>query len=308
MGDDATTLPIRAVIYAAPRATRAGTDEQLLMSWLDSLNSPHTRRNFEQTARRFLGGLPMGLRSATVEDVREALTSITSGLAPSSARQYVLRAKSLLGYAHELGFTPFNAGTTIKVRSDAGNRGAALAKRIISEVEVGLLIRGARRKRDRVLLEVTYAGGLRVSEIVGLSWDDVLSRDKGQVQLSITGKGGRVRQVLLPETVSRSLLSLRGDAGASDPVFVSRKGGGALTERAINGMVKRAAKAAGITGSVSPHWLRHAHGSHAIDRGASLPEVQATLGHGNIATTSGYLHARPDSSSGLKLDPGVFLR
>ena len=47
-------------------------------------------------------------------------------------------------------------------------------------------------------------------------------------------------------------------------------------------------------------------GSHAIDRGASLPEVQATLGHSNVATTSGYLHARPNSSSGLKLDPGVF--
>jgi integrase len=57
-----------------------------------------------------------------------------------------------------------------------------------------------------------------------------------------------------------------------------------------------------------PHWLRHAHVSHAIDRGASLPEVQTTLGHGNIATTSGYLHARPDTSSGLHLDPGVFLR
>ena len=69
-------------------------------------------------------------------------------------------------------------------------------------------------------------------------------------------------------------------------------------------MIKRAAKAAGINTAVSPHWLRHAHGSHAIERGASLPEVQAKLG----ATTSGYLHARPDSSSGLKLDPGVFLR
>jgi len=49
--------------------------------------------------------------------------------------------------------------------------------------------------------------------------------------------------------------------------------------------------------AVSPHWLRHAHGSHAIDRGASLPELQSTLGHGNIATTS----------SGLHLDSGVFL-
>ena len=91
-------------------------------------------------------------------------------------------------------------------------------------------------------------------------------------------------------------------------MFASRKGGGRLTERAVNGMVKRAAAKAGITMAVSPHWLRHVHGSHAIDRGASLPEVQSTLGHGNIAATSGYLHARPDSSSGLHLDPGVFLR
>ena len=87
--------------------------------------------------------------------------------------------------------------------------------------------------------------------------------------------------------------ALRGEAGANDAVFPSREGGGHLTERTVNGMVKRTAARAGINEAVSPHWLRHAHGSHAIDRGASLPEVQTTLGHGNIATTSGYLHARP---------------
>ena len=127
------------------------------------------------------------------------------------------------------------------------------------------------------------------------------------MQLTILGNGGKVRQVLLPDIVSRSLLSLRADAGTNHPVIPSRKGGH-LTERVVNGMVKRTAKRAGINEAVSPHWLRHAHGSHAIDRGASLPEVQSTLGHGNIATTSGYLHARPDTSSGLHLDPGVFLR
>jgi integrase/recombinase XerD len=141
------------------------------------------------------------------------------------------------------------------------------------------------------MIEVTYAGGLRVSELVALTWSDVLPRDE-RVQLNIVGKGGKVRQVLLPEVVSRSLLSLRGGAGANDPVFASRKGGH-LTERAANGMVKRTARKAGINEAVSLHWLRHAHGSHAIDRGASLPEVQSTLGHGNIATTSGYLHAAP---------------
>jgi integrase/recombinase XerD len=295
-------------VVSVVRATRANTDEQLLSSWLASLNSAHTRRNFETTARRFLAELPAeGLRRTTVEDARDALAKLTAGLAETSARQCVLRVKSLLSYAHRLGYTVFDAGKPIKVRSDGAQRGAALAKRIISETEVALLMRAAPSKRDRILLETLYAAGLRVSEVVALTWADVLPRDD-RVQLSITGKGGFVRQVLLPTIVSKSLLALRGEAGADDPVFPSRKGGERLTERAVHAMVKRAAKRAGINEGVSPHWLRHAHGSHAIDRGASLPEVQATLGHGNISTTSHYLHARPDTSSGLRLDPGVFLR
>jgi integrase len=75
-----------------------------------------------------------------------------------------------------------------------------------------------------------------------------------------------------------------------------------------DGMVKRSARKAGINVAVSSHCLRHAHGSHAIDRGASLPEVQSTLGHCKIARTSGHLHARLNTSSGLHLDPGVFVR
>jgi integrase/recombinase XerD len=89
-------------------------------------------------------------------------------------------------------------------------------------------------------------------------------------------------------------------------VFATRKGGQRLKQRAIGYMLKRTAKRAGITQPVSPHWLRHAHGSHALDRGATLAEVQSTLGHANVATTSGYLHARPNRSSWLKLDEGIF--
>ena len=223
----------------------------------------------------------MGLRAATVEDVRDAMTRVTAGIKPSSARQYVLRMKSLLGYAHSLGYTPFNAGARIKVKSEGAHRGAALAKRIVTEVEVARLIRGARTRRDRVLLETLYAGGLRVSEACALTWADVIDRG-GRVQLHIVGKGGIEREVLLPEVVSQSLLAIRGEAAPEAPVFASRKAGGRLLERGVHAMVKRAAKAAGINQAVSPHWLRHAHGSHAIDRGASLPEVQTTLGHGNI--------------------------
>jgi integrase len=82
---------------------------------------------------------------------------------------------------------------------------------------------------------------------------------------------GRLR---VSELVVKPLvLSFRVIAGGNDPVFASRKGSGRLTERAISSMVKRTANAAGINEDVSSHWLRHAHDSHAIERGASLPEV-----------------------------------
>jgi integrase/recombinase XerD len=87
--------------------------------------------------------------------------------------------------------------------------------------------------------------------------------------------------------VARSVLSLRGDAGDNDAVFASPRGGH-ITERAVNYMLKRSAARAGINTKFSAHWLRHAHASHSIDRGSPLPVVQATLGHGNVAVTSGY--------------------
>ena len=195
---DRPKLPAAVQITTLGRATRAQNDEQVLESWLANLTSPHTRRNFEVTARRFLAELPAGgLRAVTVEDTRDALSRITGQVSAAAGRQYVLRVKSLLSYAHRLGYATFNAGATIKVKSDTRNRGANLAKRIISEVDVALLVRGARTKRDRILLEVLYAAGLRVLELVALTWSDVQPRDKGQ-QLSVVGKGGVVRQLETP--------------------------------------------------------------------------------------------------------------
>ena len=93
------------------------------------------------------------LKHNTVEDTPDALERITGGMAEASARQLVLRVKSLLGYAHRLGYAPFNAGATIKVRSDAGNHGAELAKRIITPTEVSLLIRAAPDEVRMILID-----------------------------------------------------------------------------------------------------------------------------------------------------------
>jgi len=146
-----TGLPTVQISTLTTKVTRALNDEQLLESWVASLISEHSRRNFETTGRRFLSLLPEGgLRAATVEDVRDVLVVITRDVSEAAVLQYVLRIKSLLGYTQRLNHAPFNAGTAIRVRSDARNRDAALAKRIMSEVDVALLVRGARTRRDPI--------------------------------------------------------------------------------------------------------------------------------------------------------------
>jgi integrase/recombinase XerD len=301
MPNDPATLPVARQI-ATLTATRAQTDDQLLRSWLDSLSSPHTRRNFETTARRFLAELPTGLRRATVEDVRAALASITRGVGNGTARQYALRAKSLLGYAHRFGYTLFNVGAAIKPPKEV----RALAKRIVGELDVRDLIRSARSERNRVLLAVMCATGLRVSEIVALNIADVIQRQDGRVQMHIVGKGGKERDVLVPQSLGAALLQACGGRAGTEPVFCSSRGGRRLTERAVNHLVKDLANRAGVNPKLSPHWLRHAHASHSLDRGAPLSLVAGTLGHANVSTTSAYLHAKPGASSGDNLDPKVW--
>ena len=96
-----------------------------------------------------------------------------------------------------------------------------------------------------------------------------------------------------------------GTVSDEEPVFASRKrrnaNGGHLDPSAVNRVVARAAKKAGIDRPVSPHWLRHAHASHAHARGTDLALIRDTLRHSSISTTGRYLHARPSDSSALHL-------
>ena len=272
--------------------TRAQTDQELLKVWLKSHadGSPHT------VVLAAAGG---DLRMAMVEDVQAALEAMRtkedgSAVKPATVNTYVAAVKSFLGFAHRVGFTRFNAAPLIKLKKAPRQ----IAQRILSEVEVAMLIRGGRLGRDRLMLEVAYFGGLRVSELVSLTWGQVIRRNNGEAQLEIVGKGGKTRQVLLPTEIASRLLASRGAAPALAPVFQSvRRPGSPLTDRAINYMLKDAALRAGVNPATSVHWLRHAHASHAIDNGAPITLVSATLGHADLKTTSVYAHARPGESS-----------
>ena len=125
--------------------------------------------------------------------------------------------------------------------------------------------------------------------------DDTGNSDSGTED--VYGKGGKTRVVLLPATVWRELVSIRDGALPDAPVFASRIKGGFLTTTQVRRLVYAIATAPSLDERPSPHWLRHAHATHALERGAAIHLVQATLGHASVATTGRYLHARPTDSS-----------
>lgn len=151
--------------------------------------------------------------------------------------------------------------------------------------------------RDRALLELMYASGLRVSELVGLKLHHISANDH---VLRVLGKGRKERLVPYGEVaalwLARYLAQARPEllAGrAHDALFVSQKGrtaGHMLSRMAAWMLVRKYAQAVGITQHLSPHTLRHAFATHLLNHGADLRAVQLLLGHADISTTTIYTH------------------
>jgi len=267
-------------------------DAQLIQLWVHG-KSRHTRRYYQADAKAFLNFVGKPLAQVTLADVQDFADLLeTSNLAPSSRGRTLSSVKSLLAFGNRIGMLAVNVGAPLKAPAAKNT----LAERILSEAEVQKLISLETNLRNQVMVKLLYAGGLRVSELCGLRWRDLQARSEAEGQINVYGKGGKTRVVLLPVTIWKELVSLREAAGFNDPVFRSQKGGH-LHPSQVMRIVRAAAHRAGIDANVSPHWLRHAHASHSLDRGAPIHLVQATLGHASIATTGRYLHARPQDSS-----------
>ncbi len=147
--------------------------------------------------------------------------------------------------------------------------------------------------RDRTMLELMYASGLRVSELVGLKSVSVSMVDGA---LRVTGKGAKERLVPFGEEahdwLQRYLDETRAailGGQASDALFVTGRGG-PMTRQMFWKLVKTHARAAGIAVPISPHTLRHAFATHLLNHGADLRAVQMLLGHADISTTTIYTH------------------
>jgi len=222
------------------------------------------------------------------------------GLAPSSLRRRAAALKGFYRFAYGEGLIRIDVAAHLDLP-----RPSRLLPETLTVAEVDRLLNAAGGEddephglRDRALLELLYAAGLRISEAIGLDRED-LSTDGAFVR--VIGKGDKERLVpvgdLALDWIGRwlagarpALLALgRALPGRGGPLFLGDRGGRLARQQAWTA-VKHASARAGLTGRVSPHTLRHSFATHLLEGGADLRIVQELLGHASISTTQLYTH------------------
>jgi len=276
---------------------KPGNNFDLITLWLHD-KSPNSRRGYYLDIIQFtklIGDIP--LNQITLNDLQAFSNALgAKGYAVATISRKLAAVKSLLTFSYRVRVIPNNVGSLIRLPKGKDR----LAERILSQSQVRNMIDLTSKLRDKTLIRFLYATGARVSEVCALKWRDVQPISNGRAQVNLLGKGNKTRVVVFSAEMWELLQQLRDTAGLNEPVFKSLQKGH-LDPSRVNRIVREAAERAGIEGKVSPHWLRHSHASHSLERGASLQLVKQSLGHSHIAMTERYLHARPDESSALYL-------
>lgn len=303
-----------ARFHDVPEVRQADTDAQLVEMWLRD-RPDRTAAAYKEEVDRFLPAVGKPLQAVTLRDLQAYFDIraevIRQEQAASGGRQRAVKdwhdlslnsrnraraiLRSLFSFAEDLGYIRFNVGARLLVEKVENER----AQRILEEVDVLRMIDREQDARNRTILRLFYNSGIRVSELAGLTWSKCTPAANGGGVLTVFGKGRKTRHVNVKPSVWSDLQALRPalvDDTASP--WVSSKTGASLSACQIWRIVKAAADRAGLSHKVSPHWLRHAHAKHALNRGCPVHVLQATLGHASLATTSIYADITPGESSG----------
>jgi len=275
----------------------SGTETPLIDAFCDALwLEDGLAKNTLASYRRDLGQLGLFLKTIPLEKAREedlfGFLASRKGRASSAARM-LSTLKRFYGWC--LRERRIKADPTIKL--DPPKRAPRFPK-TLSEADVEALLAAPDVNtplgmRDRTMLEVLYAAGLRVTELISLKTFEV---DVGAGVVRVLGKGSKIRMVPLGEEavdwIRRYLAEVRGGIlkkKSSDHLFVTERGTG-MTRQAFWQNIKRFGARAVPGKHFSPHVLRHAFATHLINHGADLRVVQMLLGHADISTTQIYTH------------------
>jgi integrase/recombinase XerD len=260
--------------------------------------SPATLESYARDLREYLDWLAakglLQLAQVTEPKVLEHLGALQRrGLSRASQARHLAAMRGLHKFASAEGIAPLDPSEGV-----GAMRGTRPLPNFLSVDEIDHLLNQpdastAPGARDRAMLEVLYASGLRVSELVALPLGAI---DQSTGVVRVRGKGGKERIVPVGERAQNSLSTylsgprqkLLGARRCPD-LFVTPRGAG-MTRQGFWKLIGRYARAAGIAQRVYPHSLRHSFATHLLERGADLRAVQAMLGHADIATTQIYTH------------------
>jgi integrase/recombinase XerC len=286
--------PVRALIerFLEHLALERGLAEHTLTAYRADLVRFH-----EFLARDFLGRAAdrVGPADADVLAVRSFVAALeTAGLGRKSQGRALAAVRSFYRWACRVGEAGANPAARVRTP-----KAPKTLPRHLRPGEIEALLEAPAGdqpsvRRDRALLELLYAAGLRVSELVSLDWDDL---DLKQRVLRVMGKGGKERMVPFGRPAQEALTAwrarwaeLRGVAtGDGEPVFLNARGG-RLTDRSVRRILDRWVAATATARGVHPHTLRHTFATHLLERGADLRAIQELLGHASLQTTQRYTH------------------
>ena len=272
-----------------PTITTATDDWKVISMWLSGKRKG-TQRLYATVVRQFFQFVDKPLVKVVLDDLVLWIESLELHYSQNSIKLKVSIVKSLFSYAWKIGYLSVNIAKAVSAPSAVD----ALHERILEQSEVKKLIAAASPGRDRTLLTLIYSTGLRASEALGIDWKDLLARAKGG-QVTVMGKGGKVRTVLLSQSLWQQIMALPSSA-KTDAVFITRSGN-RLDRHRLHRIIKAAANRAGVNPHVSTHWLRHAHACHSLENGCDIDVLMRSLGHSSLTVTSKYLHARPEEGS-----------
>jgi len=270
--------------------------------------SEHTVRAYESDLAQFLdhtaaaaGVEPAALRAADLDRaaIRAFLGELhRAGVSRATAARKLAAVRTWLRYLRREGAIDDDPGALVPTPK----RDIRMPSHL-SESEMDALIGAAGSdeplgRRDRAILELFYASGLRLSELAGLDLDDV---NLSARMVRVLGKGRKERLVPFNASTAKAIRVYLGerealvrgldrrDARRSNPLFVNYRGG-RLTARSIDRLVRRYVAASSARLGISPHALRHSFATHLLQRGADLRTIQELLGHARLSTTQRYTH------------------
>ena len=271
---------------------QADNDEQVIALWLHG-QSKATQRVYLHDIGFFYQFINKDLSGVILKDLQGYYDYlIDRELMPATRHRMLSAVKSLLGFAHRIGYLSYDVGKALKLPKFRDT----ISERILSESELQMMIGMENHIRNKLILRLLYATALRVSEFCQLRWEMLVERESGG-QATVLAKGSKTHTVLILEPLWSDLLDYKNISNGDDtPVFVGRKGK-PLSATQVWRIVKASAQRVGIKKVVSPHVLRACHATHAIEHNCPIHVVQATLNHSNVSVTSRYLRMNDKDTS-----------